>query len=422
MEDAQKSEAPVIIAGAGPVGLTLALLLHREGRRAEVYEAADEIRPLGVGINLLPHSVRVLYGLDLANALDRAGIRTSALHYYNRFGQRIWAEPRGTAAGYRFPQYSIHRGELQRLLLDEVARRIGPDCVRTGHRLTSWQDSPQGVEAAFVTTGGATRTMHGACLVAADGIRSTARSALYPDEGDPIYGGRVLWRGTTVARAFLDGSTMFMAGYQDHKFVAYPIARVAEGLELINWIAELKVPVLEQKEQDWNREVAIDRFKPSFASWDFGWVNIPGLIEQCEHVYEFPLSDRDPVPAWSRGRMTLIGDAAHPMYPIGSNGASQGILDAEKLAAELGRTGDVSSAFAAYEAERRPATAAIVQANRRNGPEQVMQMAEERAPEGFDDVHDVISREELESIAEQYKQTAGLALAAVNGEAATAPP
>ncbi len=407
----------VIIAGAGPVGLTLALLLHRQGRDVRIFESVDELKALGVGINLLPHSVRVLYGLDLAAELDRTGIRTSALHYYNKHGQRIWAEPRGLAAGYRFPQYSIHRGQLQALLLEAVRRRIGPDVVKTGHRLTAWQDTADGIEATFVTSAGEIRSVEGACLVAADGIKSTARGRLYPDEGEPIYGGRVLWRGITVGDAFLDGSTMFMAGYQDCKFVAYPIARIPgeEGRALINWIAELSVPERQGDTQDWNRKVSADVFKGPFQSWNFGWIHIPWIIDHCEHAYEFPLTDRDPLPRWSHGNMTLVGDAAHPMYPIGSNGASQGILDAEKLAAELKRTSDVRAAFAAYEAERRPATAAIVLANRGNGPEQVMQMAEERAPDGFANIHDVIQAEEMEAIAARYKQTAGFDVKTVNG-------
>ena len=409
---------PVIIAGAGPVGLTLALLLHRQGRSVRIFEAVDALQPLGVGINLLPHSVRVLHELDLTPKLDAIGIRTSALHYYNKFGQRIWEEPRGIAGGYPFPQYSIHRGELQRLLLAEVVARLGPECLCAGQRLTGWTDTADGIEAAFAGADGTTRMVKGRCLVAADGIKSTARSKLFPDEGEPIYGGRILWRGTTVAAPYLDGSTMFMAGHQDCKFVCYPIARLPgdEAHLLINWIAELSVPDFEQRDQDWTKEVCIERFKGPFQSWDFGWIDIPRLIDRCQHVFEFPLSDRDPLPRWSHGHMTLIGDAAHPMYPIGSNGASQGILDAETLADALSRWNDIPAAFAAYEAERRPATAKIVLANRQNGPEQVMQIVEERAPEGFDNLDDVISRHELESYSAWYQQTAGFSVEAVNNK------
>lgn len=408
---------PIIVAGAGPVGLTLALLLRKHGLEVQIYEAVGDLKPLGVGINLLPHSVRVLYGLDLGPKLDGIGIRTSALHYYNKFGQQIWAEPRGIAAGYRFPQYSISRGELQMLLLAEVRERLGADSVRTGHRLTAWRDTADGVEVIFTNESGQNVNVQGSCLIAADGINSIARRTLYPNEGDPIYGGRILWRGLTRGKPFLDGSTMFMAGYQDRKFVAYPIARLGEDEAMINWIAELAVPDLKPRTQDWNREVPIDVFKDAFQTWNFGWVDIPALIENCICVYEFPLTDRDPLPRWSHGNMTLVGDAAHPMYPIGSNGASQGILDAEKLTAELVAQQDIQAAFAAYEAERRPATAQIVLLNRQNGPEQVMQIAEERAPNGFRHIHDVMSQEELEEIAARYKQTAGFNVDAVNAKA-----
>lgn len=409
-------QKPVIIAGAGPVGLTLALLLQRQGIPVRLFEAVDELKPLGVGINLLPHSVRVLHGLNLEAKLDQTAIRTSELHYYNKFGKRIWSEPRGIDAGYRYPQYSIHRGDLQMLLLEEVRQRLGPDSIVTGHKLQFWQDTADGIEVGFATSAGADVSVAGQCLVAADGIKSTARNILYPHEGDPIYGGRILWRGVTVAEPFLNGSTMFMAGHQDCKFVAYPIARLPqhENRALINWIAELSVSDWKPDEQDWNKEVAIETFSGPFQNWKFKWIDIPSIIENCEHVYEFPLADRDPLPRWTHGNMTLIGDAAHPMYPIGSNGASQGILDAEKLAATFREQPDPAAAFAAYEAERRPATANIALLNRKNGPEQVMQIAEERAPHGFENIDDVISQRELETIAAQYKQTAGFDVEAVN--------
>jgi len=406
-------DSPIIIVGAGPVGLTLAMLLRKHGRDALVFEAVKELKPLGVGINLLPHSIRVLDGLDLIPALNTIAIRTSALHYYNKFGQQIWVEPRGQDAGYDFPQFSIHRGELQMLLLNETIERLGHDAIRTGHRLVSWRNTNDGVRVTFATADDQIE-IEGSCLIAADGINSTARKVLYPDEGDPIYGGRILWRGVTSMEPFLDGKTMFMAGHQNCKFVAYPIKALPDGRQLLNWIAELAVPDYNQDVQDWNREVSIDVFKRPFESWDFGWLKVPEVIENSKHVFEFPLSDRDPIPQWSFGNMTLIGDAAHPMYPIGSNGASQGILDAEKLALELAAQDDAASAFANYESERRPATANIVLTNRKNGPEQVMQIAEERAPEGFTDIERVIPREELEAIAARYKQAAGFSVEVVN--------
>jgi 2-polyprenyl-6-methoxyphenol hydroxylase-like FAD-dependent oxidoreductase len=406
----------VLIAGAGPGGLCLALALHQRGIPAQVYEAVPEIRPLGVGINLLPHAVRVLDALGLTPDLDALGIPTAELRYYSKRGQLIWAEPRGLAAGYAFPQYSLHRGLLQMLLLEAVRTRLGAGNLHLGAALERWDEQPGGVRAQFRTRAGAVHEAVGRCLVAADGIHSAARRALYRHEGAPRFSGRILWRAVAEGAPFLGGRTMIMAGHQAQKFVCYPISRPHErrGAALLNWVAELSLPDGAPPPQDWNRQVPKERFLGDFAAWRFDWLDVPALIERAEAIYEYPLVDRDPLPRWSHGRVTLLGDAAHPMYPIGSNGASQAILDAACLAEQLAAEPDVETALAAYDSIRRPATAQIVHMNRANGPEQVMQLAEERAPEGFDDIHSVIPREELEAIAARYKQAAGFTLQDVN--------
>jgi 2-polyprenyl-6-methoxyphenol hydroxylase-like FAD-dependent oxidoreductase len=260
--------------------------------------------------------------------------------------------------------------------------------------------------------------VRGKALIGADGIHSLVRRAMYPHEGLPRFAKRILWRGTTEAEPFLDGRTMIMAGYQDQKFVAYPISQplAKQGRSLINWIAELSVPYDSPPPQDWNAEVPKSRFAPRFADWKFSWLDAPRLIEAASVVYEFPLVDRDPLPSWTNGRISLLGDAAHPMYPIGSNGASQAILDAEALANAF-QQHDVVPALAEYEASRRPATSKIVLLNRQNGPEQVMQIAEDRAPNGFKHVNDVIPQAELEEIAARYKQTAGFTVDEVKAKA-----
>ena len=412
-ERGSSTDKPVIIAGAGPGGLALALCLHQRGIPAVIREAAGELRPLGVGINLLPHAVRVLDGLGLRDALEQQAVRTSELRYVNKFGQLIWSEPRGVAAGYAYPQYSTHRGELQQLLLQAVRERLGADAVRTGCALETWRDGAEGITVHLRGPDGAALELEGACLVAADGIHSVARRRLFPSEGPPRYSGRILWRAITEGAPFLDGRTMIMAGHQHQKFVAYPIAS-----GLINWVAELDVPDWIPPRQDWNRQVSPTRFRERFASWRFDWLDVPALIDAADAIYEYPMVDRDPLPRWTHGRMTLLGDAAHPMYPIGSNGASQAILDAEALASHLAASGDVAAALRAYDDERRPATASIVLLNRSNGPEQVMQLAEERAPDGFEDIHDIIPRAELEEIAARYKQVAGFSVEQVNRLAA----
>ncbi|GAB4178118.1 MAG: flavin-dependent oxidoreductase [Roseiflexaceae bacterium] len=406
----------VLIAGAGPGGLCLALALHQHGIPVEVFETVPEIRPLGVGINLLPHAVRVLNALGLAADLAALGIQTAELSYYNKFGQLIWAEPRGLAAGYAYPQYSIHRGELQTMLLAKVQERLGAEHLHLGWALEGWQEQQGAIEASFRSRGGEIRAVPGRCLVAADGIHSVARRTLYPNEGLPRFSGRILWRAVSEGLPFLSGRTMIMAGHQAQKFVCYPISRAHEqrGAALLNWVAELSLPDGAPPPQDWNRRVPKERFLAEFVDWRFDWLDVPSLISSAEVIYEYPLVDRDPLPRWSHGRLTLLGDAAHPMYPIGSNGASQAILDAECLADQLSQVGDVEQALTAYDELRRPATAKIVHMNRANGPEQVMQLAEERAPQGFGDIEAVIPRHELEEIAARYKQAAGFTLQDVN--------
>lgn len=413
----------IAIIGAGIGGLTTALALHSAGLRCTVFESVTELRPLGVGINLLPHSVRVLAGLGLEPDLAATAIETAALSYYNKFGQLIWSEPRGRAAGYAFPQFSIHRGELQMLLFREVQARMGREAVRTDHALTGFEQDAEGVTLHFADHSGQVRpAVRAKAVIAADGIHSVIRKSFYPDEGAPRFSGLMLWRGCIEGAPFLGGRTMFQAGNLKQKFVCYPISRelADRGRSRINWIAELAVPGDTPARQDWSRKVDASVFREPFANWRFDWLDIPSIIDSTESIFEYPMADRDPLPRWTDRRMTLLGDAAHPMYPIGSNGASQAILDAEAMmqalqASSFGRgTLDPTDAFTRYESIRREATAQIVLGNRQGGPDQVMHLAEERAPEGFKHIHDVIPQAELEAISARYKQLAGFSRDQVN--------
>jgi 2-polyprenyl-6-methoxyphenol hydroxylase-like FAD-dependent oxidoreductase len=409
----------ILIAGGGIAGLTAALSLHQIGIDCRVFETVATPQPLGVGINLLPHAVRELSDLGLQDALAQTAIPTAELAYYNKHGQRIWSEPRGRDAGYNWPQFSIHRGELQLILLQAARTRLGADHIMTGHHLTGWQDNGTGIRAQFIDrrTNAPLPDAEGDLLVAADGIHSAVRQTLYPQEGPPIWNGAILWRGTTRASPFLTGRSMIMAGHEFQKFVAYPISRAAadQGHAVINWIAERKFqPDASWRREDWNRPGNLDDFLPQFAGWRFDWLDVPALIQAADHCFEYPMVDRDPLDRWTFGRVTLLGDAAHPMYPIGSNGASQAILDARVLTREIRRTGPTPDALLAYEAERRPATSKIVMANRGNGPEQVMQLVEQRAPLGFSQIEDVLTPAELEGTAAGYKQLAGFDKDALN--------
>jgi len=408
-----------MIVGGGIGGLVTALKLHREGISVKVFESVETIKALGVGINLLPHSVRVLTELGLAEELEQTGLPTAELMYVNKFGQKIWQEDRGINAGYKWPQYSIHRGRLQMLLLKAVKDQLGEEAVLTGHHLTSFENEANGVAAHFENkkTGESLGTYRADILIAADGIHSVVRKFFYPNEGLPKYSGRILWRGITEATPYLTGRSMIMAGYQDQKFVAYPICpdTAAKGSSLVNWIAELNVDTMPDR-ADWNKEIDKEKFAPAFKNWDFGWLNVPKIIEEAEAVYEFPMVDRDPLPQWTFGRITLLGDAAHPMYPIGSNGASQAILDADALGQVIVEQQDAETTLKAYEALRREATANIVLTNRQNGPEAVMQIVEDRAPNGFANLDDVISYTELEEIANRYKKIAGFDRESLNAK------
>ena len=410
----------IAIIGGGIGGLTLALSLNAAGMKCRVYESVRDVRALGVGINILPHACRELTELDLQDALRDIAIETKELIYFNKFGQQIWREPRGLEAGYNWPQFSIHRGAFHLLLLATVEERLGSDVVKTGHHFDSFEENADGsVTLRFIDRhiGETIAEETFDAVIAADGIHSRMRAIFYPHEGMPKWNGAIFWRGVTDGTPFLSGRTMFMAGYQDVKFVGYPISAEAQrqGKSLINWIAEIHYDQTELMErEDWNRPGKLEDFIPAFESWVFDWLDIPALCRDARAIYEFPMVDRDPVERWTFGRVTLLGDAAHPMYPIGSNGASQAILDARVLAREMATKRDPQAAFEAYESVRRPMTAKITLSNRKNGPEQVMQMAEERAPNGFKHIHDVISQAELEEISTRYKQLAGFDKDALN--------
>jgi 2-polyprenyl-6-methoxyphenol hydroxylase-like FAD-dependent oxidoreductase len=399
-----------VVIGAGIGGLATALSLHEVGVQVDVFDSASELRPLGVGINLLPHAVRELDALGLLHELRAHAVAPSVLVYCTKRGQEIWREPRGIAAGYPWPQLSLHRGMLQEVLRGAVMERLGEEALHFGRRLVRVGGTDEAPVAQFDDG-----DVEADLIVAADGIHSAARAQRYPHEGRFLWNGSLLWRGIAEVQPVLDGRSMIWAGHPEQKFVGYPIADLPGGAQKFNFIAELRRPDSElARSEDWNRRGSLADFLPQFKGWDFGWLDVPGIVEAAPETFLFPMVDREPIPQWTFGRSTLLGDAAHPMYPIGSNGASQAILDARVLAGCLRRNGDnVDEALARYEAARRPATAAIVRANRGLGPELPMQLVEERAPDGFADIGDVITPEEIAEVTERYRATAGFSLAAL---------
>ncbi len=409
----------ITIIGAGIGGLATAVSLAAAGfRDIRVFERAAEIRGLGVGINLLPHAMRELSELGLAERISALGVAPTTLGYYNRQGQLIWSEPRGLPAGYRWPQQSVHRGRLQLELLAAVREQLG-DVVRTGHRLIDIRPGRDEDVARFSTAAGEVDVASDV-IIGADGIHSAVRALLHPDDGAPVWSGLTLWRGTSVIPTFLDGRTMIMAGDGAQKFVAYPLsAPDASGRARVNIIAERRGDA--RSDADWNRAIDPGPIAELFAQWRFEWLDVPAAISGAAELLEYPMVDRNALPSWTRGRTTLLGDAAHAMYPNGSNGGSQAILDARTLAWHLASAPSVADALAAYEHARRPATTALLELTRQTGPERVMQLAHERAPGGFDDIDDVIPHDELAEIAASYKRAAGFHPDELNERASLSP-
>jgi 2-polyprenyl-6-methoxyphenol hydroxylase-like FAD-dependent oxidoreductase len=400
----------ILIAGAGIGGLTAAMCLKRAGFDVAVYEAVAELKPLGVGINIQANAVRVLSDLGLEPALAATGIETRELRYANRHGQTIWADPRGRHAGLPWPQFSIHRGELQMILLRAAARMLGPDAIKFGRRITGFEQESAKISARFVDRDGQeVEQAEADILIGADGIHSAVRAQFHPDEGPPKWQGILMWRGVTVGKPYLGGNTMVQAGHHTQKFVCYPISRAhaERGEALINWICDLYMGEKAMlPREDWNRPGKLADFLPRYNAWNFGWLDVPDVIKSAHVIYEFPMVDRDPLPRWSDGRVTLLGDAAHPMYPIGSNGASQAILDGEAIAQELAKSDDPELALQRYENRRLPPTAAIVESNRRKGIDIMLDIVEQRAPQGFSNLESVLPADELERIVAGYKKLA----------------
>ncbi len=417
----------VVVAGGGIAGLTMALTCHEIGVPVRVFESSRRILPLGVGINLLPNAVRELTDLGVADRLSEIGIATQEWALIGRGGNDIWSEPRGLLAGYRWPQWSVHRGELQLMLLDEVRRRCGTEAVVEAHRLVGYRNTSSGITATFEDrSDGSTVEVDADILIAADGLNSRARRQLLPDEGAVRWGGMMLWRGTAVGPPIRTGASFMLVGNLDQRFVHYPIGPIdpGTGLQRQNWLLELKLDAAVgwNSSAGWNREVDKSIFLPHFTEWVWEWFDVPAFVERADTVWEFPMVDRDPAPTWLDGRMALIGDAAHVMYPVGSNGASQAIVDARVLGAQFLRHGVTPDALAAFEEQLHDDVSALVLRNRGHGPMAILGEVDERCGGYFDNIDDVMPRREVEHFMSRYKEAAGFAMEALNAAPRTIAP
>ena len=398
----------VVIVGAGIGGLTTALYLHRYGIRSEIYEATGELKELGVGINLFPHAMQRLDELDLGPALAAVGIEPKQFCFFSRLGQFVYSEPAGLYAGYPTRHLSFHRAALHTVLLNAVRERLGDDTVRTGHRCVGFRQDDESVEVNFVDPqGDARKPARGDVVIGCDGIRSAVRRQLYPQEGGVAFGGINLWRGVTIGKPVLDGRSAIRVGrISTGKLVLYPIREFPDGTQLLNWAAEVLTDV--RKENDWGSRGRLEDFIGYYAESKFDWLDVPQLFEKAEFILEYPMVDRNPIDRWTLGRVTLLGDAAHPMYPRGGNGAAQAIIDASALAPLLAEAADPREALRVYEGDRRPKTTKISLTNRSEPPDVIIDLVETRCNgKKFARIEDVVTPHELAAISEKYKKIAG---------------
>ncbi len=413
----------VIIAGGGIGGLATALTLHQIGVPCVVFEAVRDMRPLGVGINLQPNAVRELYDLGITqDDLDRVGLPAKEWALVGLNGNDVYSEPRGLLAGYNWPQYAVHRGHFHVLLHQKVLERIGPDAVRLGSRVTGYRKNSDGGVTAFVERADGSRSeVNGALLIGADGIHSAVRAQMHPTQPPIHWGGAVMWRGTTWGKPIRTGASFVGLGTHRQRMVFYPISRPdpRTGLSVINWIAEVTLDNSEGwKQSGWFRQVNTDEFIHYFDNWVWDWLDVPALIRQADSVFENPMIDRDPVPTWRDGPVILLGDAAHAMYPTGSNGGSQAIVDARLLGAAMVEHGVTQQAFAAYDDKLCAPISKLILRNRGAGPFGLLNLVDERCGGTFDNIDDVIPPQERAEFMAGYRAAAGFAIEQLN----SAPP
>lgn len=408
----------VIIAGAGIGGLSAALSLERIGVDVTVFESVGQIQPLGVGINILPHASRELIALGLQDELDSFAIRTRSMQYFTRKGKLAISVPCGEYAGYKWPQYSLHRGEFQMMLLNVFKQRAGENKVICGHQLAGFQQDENGVSVSFIDAKSKQniRMEQGDVLIGADGLHSVTRKQLYANEGSPVYAGMVLFRGAVKSAPYLDGESMIICGDKRLRLVSYPISKTMQeqGASLTNWIAVVPFQTDQRQEENWDKLAEADGLRELYQDWNFDWLNVPDLMARTEKIFEFPVYDRDPLEQWTFGRVTLLGDAAHPLIPVSSSGAVHAIIDGRALAYALAKHDDPLTALAAYEQDRLKKANQVVIASRQNGPDEVLEIVNNECPEDADDIYQYVDKQRLQAVIDDFKDRSGFNIDTLN--------
>lgn len=417
---------PVVIGGGGIGGLATALTLHQIGVPCVVLESVPELKPLGVGINLQPNAVRELYDLGFGEkALNEVGVQTQEWALVGRNGKEVYAEPRGLVAGYHWPQYSVHRGKLQMMLYDAAVERLGADNVRTGQRVTGYRNHADGVTVIISDRDGVSSEIEASILIGADGLHSAIRAQMHPDQPPIQWGGAIMWRGVSKGKPFRTGASFIGLGSHHHRMVIYPITAPdpETGLADLNWIAEITVDNTGGwTSGDWNKKVELSEFAHHFDGWDFGWIDVPQMLRDAAEVFEYPMIDREPVGTWVDGNVVLMGDAAHVMYPTGSNGASQAIVDARELGAAFITHGVNTAAIRAFDDKMCAEISKVILRNRGAGPFGLLNLLDERCGGEFENIDDVIPAAERNEFMAKYKSAAGFAIEQLNNAAPTIAP
>lgn len=399
----------IAIIGAGPAGLAAALRLHQRGLKPRIYETVSELKPLGVGIDVKVYGTKELEDLGILEEFRSMSVDAKDSIFYNKYGQEIYAELCGVHMGYLHEQRFVHRGYLQMLLYRKVIERLGEDAVVLGARTLKYTNNEDNTVTLDLRYADGTESQVTADLViAADGINSVVRRQMHPTASEPVYSGITMWRGTTLMEPFGTGNTILHIGApQSSSMIVYPIVDNFEGTgkTLVNWVVEAR---RDETIEDWNQRGTVEEVIHYYDQTEIPLLDVQEMLRNAREVYLFPLIRHDPLETWIDGRVLLIGDAAHAMYPRGGNGACQAIVDGGALAEKLATIDDVDEALQAFQDQRLNAVNGIVMAHRGEGYEVIRRMVEDRTGgERFENVEEVLPLAEADEIFSKYHSLVG---------------